>query len=357
MDLNLHNLVGLRVIEAKPDDVKNIARDFELFESPLEGEPDIVIRFVPHLTSSTPIRYVQMDKTGFADDMFFMVSGDAKKIVLPFEQLGTPCEIVCETGTRHIPQLSAVVNLAALAKGVIPLHASAFSYQGVGTLVAGFPLGGKTSALLAFWAKGAQPISDDWTFVTQNQIYGIPAPITVRDWQLGQLPMLRKKVKRSDQWQLRGIRTFVSLEESMLPGKVFRKAAKLLSRKLHVEIPAGELFEARPASLISPLNRAFLIMSHDSPKIEVHPLDIDTFLEHLWLIQQDDWQDFIACYHDFRFAFPDKNNLFVEQLATTYKTLLRQKLSETPAFIVYHPHPVPLDELFAIMSPYEVSNP
>ena len=67
---------------------------------------------------------------------------------LPLERAGDRCEIVCERGLSAVPHLVAIVNLTALAHGVLPLHASAFSWNGTGILATGWAKGGKTEALL-----------------------------------------------------------------------------------------------------------------------------------------------------------------------------------------------------------------
>jgi len=54
-----------------------------------------------------------------------------------------------------VPHLLAVINLTALAKGVLPLHASAFTYRGLGVLATGWAKGGKTETLLEFAWLGA----------------------------------------------------------------------------------------------------------------------------------------------------------------------------------------------------------
>ena len=63
------------------------------------------------------------------------------RVLLPLERAGAGCEIVAERGLAAVPHLVALVNLCALAKGALALHASAFTWNGTGVLATG-------------WAKG-----------------------------------------------------------------------------------------------------------------------------------------------------------------------------------------------------------
>ena len=111
-----------------------------------------------------------------------------------------------ERGLQAVPLLIPIVNFAALSKGVIPLHASAFAYNDVGILVTGWAKGGKTETLLAFTSKGAEYIGDEWVYLSKDgrYMYGIPEPIRVWDWHLRYLPEYRSLLKGSDRARLRG---------------------------------------------------------------------------------------------------------------------------------------------------------
>ena len=59
--------------------------------------------------------------------------------------------------------------------------------------------GGKTEALLAFVARGAQYLGDEWIYVDgPNRMCGIPQPIRLWDWHLGQFPQFRERISGKD---------------------------------------------------------------------------------------------------------------------------------------------------------------
>src|SRR5918997_82180 len=113
-DFDLHGIVGIRLVGASPGDERAVADQLGPIRTPgLDREPDIVIRFV---------------------------------------------------------------NLTALAKGALPLHAAAFTYRGTGVVVTGWAKGGKTETLLGFMAAGAEYVGDEWVYLDANgrHVHGIP---------------------------------------------------------------------------------------------------------------------------------------------------------------------------------------
>ena len=79
-----------------------------------------------------------------------------------------------------MPHLVALVNVTALAKGVLPLHATAFTAGSTGVLVVGWSKGGKTETLLGCMAAGAEYVGDEWVYLTDDgQMLGLPEPIRV----------------------------------------------------------------------------------------------------------------------------------------------------------------------------------
>src|SRR5438067_2311495 len=90
-------------------------------------------------------------------------AGDAAAL-LHLDQIGGPVEIVCERGVGAVPLLTAIVNLTALGRGALPLHGSAFEHEGTGVVTTGWSKGGNTESLLAFTARGARYVADEWVF-------------------------------------------------------------------------------------------------------------------------------------------------------------------------------------------------
>ena len=68
-----------------------------------------------------------------------------------------------------------------------------------------------------------------------------------------------------------------------------------------------------------------------------------------------EWQEFIAYYIQFRYAFPDRANPVIDELEMRQRELLSKILAGKSIFMVHHPHPVPLDALYNKLLPYITS--
>src|SRR5690606_6754723 len=97
-DYDLHGLAGIRLLDAAPADVAAVTRQLGPIQAPLRREPDIVIRFVDRLPTSSRVRYLGVDEAGFTDDAFLVLRSKHKvpaRVRIPFEQIGSErCEIV-----------------------------------------------------------------------------------------------------------------------------------------------------------------------------------------------------------------------------------------------------------------------
>jgi hypothetical protein len=355
VDYDLHGLAAIRLVGAAPGDAAAVTRQLGPIQAPLAREPDIVIHFVDRLTTSSRLRYLGVDEAAFTDDAFLVLRSKHKaraKVQIPFEQIGKRCEIVCERGLPAVPLLIPILNLTVLSKGAVPLHASAFSYRGVGVLTTGWSKGGKTETLLAFMSRGAEYIGDEWVYVTADgaRIYGIPEPIRVWDWHLRDLPHYRAVVGPGDRARLRAIRLAQSAGRVM-PRKVTGRVMPLLKRQLFVDVHPKKLFGSGFGSLAGTLDRLFFVGNHETPDVTVEPIDPEEIVRRMVFSLQYERLGFMAYYMMFRFAFPELANPLIEQAEELQREALARALGGKQAHAVYHPYPVPIAALFEAISP------
>jgi hypothetical protein len=362
MDFDLHGLAGIRLVGASPSDVAAVRRQLGPLQATLDREPDIVVRFVDRFPTSSPIRFLGLGEAGFTDDAFLVLRSKHKapaRVGIDFSQIGDRVEIVCERGLPAVPLLVPILNLTVLAKGVVPLHASAFVHDGTGVVATGWSKGGKTEALLAFAARGARYVGDEWVYVSAGggRVYGIPEPIRLWDWHLRQLPRYEALIGRSSRARLRGIRLLLSSERAMRPlgsGTILHdlsRLAPILKRQLFVDVDPELLF-GRLETQSARFDRLFLLVSRDAPDITVEPVDPTEVAERMVFSLQHERLDFMAAYLKFRFAFPKAASSFIEQAEDLQRSALRQAFARKPCFAVHHPYPFSLDALFDAMSPY-----
>jgi hypothetical protein len=363
VDFDLHGLAGLRLLEASPTDVAVVKRQLGLAQTALDREPDIVIRFVDRLDTGSRIRFLGLGEAAFTDDAFLVLRSKHKapaRVEIDFSQIGEPVEIVCERGLPAVPFLIPIVNLAVLAGGALPLHASAFVYGGTGVVATGWSKGGKTEALLAFAARGAQYVGDEWTYVTGDgsRVHGIPEPIRIWGWHLRQLPQYEALVGRADRTRLRAIELFLGSERALRRASAGRwrshalaRLAPLFSRQLFVDMEPERLF-GQVGEQSAPFDRLFFLVSSDAADIAVEPVDPLDVGKRMGFSLQHERLDFMAGYLKYRFAFPAAANPFIEQVEELERSALARALAGKPAFVVHHPYPCSLELLFEAMSPY-----
>jgi hypothetical protein len=168
IDYDLHGLAGVRLVDASPADAAAVDRQLGGLRGELRRDPDVVIRFVDRLAVSGPVRLLGLGEAAFSDDAFLLLRSRHKaraRVRVDVARAGRGGEIVSERGIPAIPLLVPIVNLAVLANGGLPLHASAFLHGETGVVATGWSKGGKTEALLAFMTHGARFVGDEWIYV------------------------------------------------------------------------------------------------------------------------------------------------------------------------------------------------
>jgi hypothetical protein len=363
-DFDLHGFVGLRLVNASESDRRAVRRQLGPIEAPLAREPDIVIRFVERLRPPGPLSLLGVDEVAFTPEAFLVLRArhkTAARVQIPFADIGSRCEIHCETGLAAVPLLVPIINLTALARGFVPLHASAFTYGGTGVVATGWSKGGKTETLLAFLARGAEYIGDEWVYVSRNgqRVYGIPEPIRLWDWHLGQLPQTRARIGRHARMRLKSLNTLRAISARLAAigprhrariGLLNRVAA-LLGRQMYVDVPPERLLGGGPGPLGGPFDRLLFVSSSAAPEVRVEPLDSADVARRMEFSLEYERSAFMNFYRMFRFAFPDRANALIDQAAQLGRELLAAALAGKPAHAVQHPYPVRLADLFDAIEP------
>ena len=366
-DFDHHGIVGLRLINATPGDIAIVTRQLGYIQKPLSRAPDIVIRFVDQLTFSSPVRYLGVDDVGFTDDAFLVFRGKQKarvKAQIPFDQIGNgQCQIVCESGLPAVPLLMPILNLTVLSKGALPLHASAFNYNGKGILITGWAKGGKTEMLLAYSAQGAEYVGDEWVYISEDGqcMYGIPEPIRIWYWHLQEMPQYKAKVNRSDLVRLQTLNTFVNFLDWLdgggsrhrsAPFRLIRRINALVRQQLYVQLPPGKLFERTANDLAGSPKKVFFVGSHAHPDLTIQPVDPQEIAGRMVFSLQEEIKDFMSYYLKFRFAFPERSNSFIDRAEEVQRRILSEVLAGKDAYAIYHPYPVSIPALFEVSHPY-----
>jgi hypothetical protein len=357
VDFDLHGFVGVRLLDPRPADVETITRQIGPLVGRLDRAPDITVRFVDDLPDPGRLTYAGWPESAAAGDDFYLLRGRdgvAARTLLPVQDVGGRCAIVCERRAGHVPHLLAVINMTALAKGVLPLHASAFTYRGTGVLAMGWAKGGKTETLLAFAARGAQYVGDEWVYLTPDGgMHGIPEPIRLWHWHIAQLDALRAGLPGTTRARLRALPSVASSAAALgdtlpgLPGSVLRRAAPVVRRQAYVQVPPARLFGPGSVVLHGRLDTVLLVASSDGDGVDIEPLPGSAVAAHMRASLEEERSPFLQAYRQFRYLFPERRSAVVEQAAATEERLLEQYLGDRPAHLLRHPYPVRLESLVA----------
>ena len=365
VDYDLHGIVGIRLLDATPADVATITAQCGPIQARLNRDPDIVIRFVDRLETGSPTRLMGPPDSGYVGDSFLVLRGRHRasvRVEIPFDTIGRGLEIRCERGVRAVPLLIPIVNVCAVANGALPLHASAFRYRGRGILVTGWARGGKTEALLAFLANGAEYIGDEWVYLDANGTWmcGIPEPIRVWDWHVEDLPELRRRLGWLPRMRLRTLRTLATacaLASGNGAGRgrrwqrVLGRVGDLVSNQCYAHLRPRAAFGRAFGSLRAPIDEVVFVESWDAPDIRVTAVAGREVAARMAFSLQEERAVLMSAYRRFRFAMPERANPLLDDIDEIETSRLQRVLGGRTCHAVLHPYPVSVPSLFHAARP------
>lgn len=361
IDFNIHGLISVRLIGASADDVTAVTKHIGALQAPLLDEPDVTLRFVKH-HQTAHIRHIGLGRHGFTNDAFFVFEKglNSAKIRIPFDKIGRSCEIVCESGLQSVPLLMPILGLTALAKGYVPIHASAFVHNGVGILMPGWAHSGKTTALLGFAKLGAEFIGEEWVLVGGNvpTMYGLPTDMELSLTHVNNLLQLHRDI--SMHWRFKVLSRLDHVHNVIqetnishnLSTKMLRKMTSILASLATLTVKPQILFANRIRSLVAKPDKLFLLISHVDPQIKVQPAPPSEIARRILFLVQHEQMKFMEHYMAFKFAFPGSTNAFIDNAFQRQHDVLTHALTNADAYIVWHPYPFVFSEFYDKIQPF-----
>lgn len=356
VEFDIKGIIGIRLINATKSDSKVVANQLDQEKTDLDRDPDIIISFRENFRSNS-LKYIGLDYAAFDDDGFYVFdnSREKLKIRVPFEKIGQKIELECESGVESIPILGALINFAFLAKNYVPLHASAFVYNGAGNLVTGWTKGGKTEALLSFANHNAQYVGDEWVVIskTGESMFGLPVHLCIWDWQFKYIPNLLPKMTMERKLLFKLI-YFLETSSKLFNHGVFKniffikwinRVLPPFKRQLNVRTPPENIFR-NGICRNSSFDNLFLMMSREETKISIEPWDAIDIAARMIRSNYFEQKGFWEYYEAFKFAFPKLQNNFLENAGMLQEDQLESAFKNKNAYLVLHPYPVNFEELF-----------
>lgn len=357
-----HGVVGIRVLDWKRSDIKNVETQLGLERTQLDRPPDLTIRYVDRLPLMGELTYLSGD-AAFAGEAFLLTAGADRRPVMqiPFGSLGSKCDLLICRGLSSIPLLVPLLNLTALRSGYLPVHASAFEYRGVGVLVAGGARGGKTGTLLAFMSQGATFVGDDWVLVHRDgrAMYGLPTPMQVKGAYLRALPEYRARLDVRTKRRMRMMRSLLRLERCVparssptsLAARARARVRARLAAGLTARVSPHRLFGAAASFGAGAPDTVFLARSVESAGVTVNPIRSTDLVRRLVPLVEYEWKELDRYYTLFRAAFPGRRNEFIEEKTKHLEAGLLFALKEKRTYEVCYPSPAPILEVFRALRP------
>ena len=317
----------------------------------IDGEPDLVLRYVDELPIHGRIRTAGRDEGAWTDDAFVIRRGPRPVALVPFEAIGrSAAEILAVRGTGAPAKLVSLLNLALLGGERIAVHAAAVVHGGLGIAACGWSGSGKTEVLLGFMERGARYVGDEWVHASATGMTGLPTPVRVQDWHLEQLPNLRAAIGRGTRLRLTAAGTIDGAVDGLARRRFggARRIARLarpLTGRRSVDVAPARLFGADRIATGVPLDRLFLLETGLDETVRVEPIDASTVADRLALAHVHHRRELLAWYWQSRYAFPERTNDHLERSEAIERTRLAELFAGRPAYRVEHPHRVSLARL------------
>lgn len=348
IDLDIHGVVRIRLIEPQEGHARSLAAQLGATVATDAEAPDIVVRYVDEF--STPgLRYVGLNAAAFTDDGFYILSRQTGGVVarIPFEQIGGRCELQYQRGAHSVPLLPDILRFTFLKKRYVPIHASAFVYNGVGVLMMAWARSGKTGAMLSFLNHGAEYVGDEWILLAADgaEMLGMPAPIELSDWQLKHIRGLRARVGVRRRLLFAGIH-FLGAIHRWFPLELLDRSMPVLNRQLRVKLSPRAVLGSGTALHRAKPDKVFLIMTHADPAIRVARCTPSEVAQRMRWVNEYEQGSFFGHYRAFRFAFPHLANAFLDGANELQASLLSRALEGKEVYRALYPYPIALESLF-----------
>lgn len=352
IDLVLGTRVRLRLVDVDGDGRRAVARQTGLREAPVEGTADLVVRQVDVLPGVDELRRVGPDLACTAAGVVVLPSGRGPRTLVPLAELGAPGaapEVLCEPGLAHVPLLVELLNLAALARGLLPLHAAAFDLAGRGVVITGWSKGGKTELLLGVMAETAATfVADEWLYLDpeDGSILGSDHPVRIWDWHVAQLQHLAAVLPDRDVRRFRAARVLRRLDRALpgplrelAVGKLLRASMPLVEARAGAHVRPVELFGERRLQRRARLDTLVHVGSWTSPGTSIEPVDPAVVAARMVFSLRREREEIVRAYDAFRYVTPTASCPWLDAADVQEERRLHRAFSAVGALELLHPHP------------------
>jgi hypothetical protein len=332
--------------------VRTVARQVGGRPAAGAGDVDLVLEF--GLLPAGPRRLLGTEEYAVTDMGLILLRGAGKQpveVLVPFDEFGDERRLRCTPSSVPVPLLVPLMNLAALSRGLLPLHAAAFDLAGRGVLVTGWSRSGKTETLLAMAARGARYVGDEWVYVHgDGRLTGLPEPMRIWSWHLRELGVRRPALPLRQRATLAVLDRVTGGEAQHRHGAAhLRRLRHLLREQRNVRVPPHELLDVVGST---PLDLVILTESHEDPDITVRQVPAELVRDRIAPMLPVERAPLLSAYQAFRYAFPDRRSALLESAEHREAALLAERLDGVTTLLVRHPYPFRFEAMADVLTPW-----
>lgn len=353
---SLHDLIFVKLVNCPETFREFISSGLGFLKlSKKTVKPDITITFTDELSLTKPVYYISTN-AGYNSDVFFIIDRAGFKATIPFEDIGTGCEIKCEKGfdqslLYNVFLESIILPCCFLMKKSVFIHASSFIYKGKGIVLTSWSLVGKTTILLYFLAEGFGYLTDDWAIVTsQLEILPYPRSLSLKDYHFKLFPKLRSSLSKEQIFTLwiKEVfnRTRVLCDKSNLLHKLSRGIEELFNQYHIVKVPVSNVVTADTISKAVPLSKLFFLLRGTISKISIEEANPVVVARKMVTSMKYENKIHFEYYEMFKFAFPLKRHQMTEYFEQNALDILIPILRNTQLYLVHIPKSMNLYQVY-----------
>lgn len=243
------------------------------------------------------------------------------------------CTLVCLPDVAPATLLPWL-NVLLLDVGVIPLHASAFAWDGLAVGVTGAAHSGKTGALLAAVDRGATPLGDECVWCTSDGgLHGITLPVEVRLDYARELPRLGARLPAG---AVRRARAYEAAAGAV--GRAMPELSRKFARRARVV--------ADPHSLVGDyvtgrrMDRLFVSVRHPDPDVVVRDVPDSEARALVCDIQMAEHRPVATRYRQMTAPSGGPRSELLDRLDDLVSDRIDALVSTVEVRLLAHPHPI-----------------
>ncbi len=351
-DFDFHGLARVRLAGPRAVDVEAVGRQLGVVPVPARGSADLIIDYRAHGPEPRGSAWMVGTATASSDDRVFLRDASGRTWTSYSFADSPTLRLERAHGSGKVPLLTQLIAAIVRSRGVTPIHASGFVWNGKGVLVMGWSKGGKTELVLPFMERGATFVGDEWMYLVDGRMFGLHEPIRIWDWHLTDLPGLRARLPASARRRLRVLGRMEQMARlfgrlPLAPEDGTRRIAELINRQRFVQLTPDALWGGRTTQNVE-VDRIVLVVARPSDTVELYPIESGQVAEHMAFSNIEEMRPLSLLSDQMRFVNPHVS-AFVNHDPSTEARRLEAALSGVDAAVLTHPYPAPTQDLFSTL--------